>query len=157
VELNDLIESISIVDFISQYVDLEEKNGEYWGISPFTYPPENTPSFSVREENGSFYDFSSGIGGNVFTFVKQYNHCSSMEAVNILEGYAGFDSGSTISSQRLSATLVCKKFSQKKSKTRSKASKVTIYPDDYMERFELREDKLAVWEAEGIRKSSLIQ
>ena len=74
-----MIEMIDIVEFISQFVELEEKNGEYWGLSPFK--DENTPSFSIRKETNSFYDFSSGIGGNVFTFVKHYNQCSAREAV----------------------------------------------------------------------------
>ena len=67
-ELSDLIESIDILDYISQYTEFTEKNGEYWALSPFK--DEDTPSFSVRKETNSFYDFSSGIGGNVLTFVR---------------------------------------------------------------------------------------
>ncbi len=53
-ETEDLIEEIDIVDYISQFVELEEKGGEYWGLSPFK--EEKTPSFSVRRETGEFYD-----------------------------------------------------------------------------------------------------
>ena len=60
-DLEELIDSIDIVEYISQFVELEEKNGEYWGLSPFS--DEKTPSFSVRSENNTFYCFSSGIGG----------------------------------------------------------------------------------------------
>ena len=56
-ELEELISSIDIVDFISQYVELEQKNDEFWGISPFK--EEKTPSFSVRREINQWYDFSS--------------------------------------------------------------------------------------------------
>ena len=45
-----------IVEYISQFVDLEEKNGEYWGLSPFS--DEKTPSFSVRRENNTFLNSS---------------------------------------------------------------------------------------------------
>lgn len=45
-DVNELLKSIDIVDLVSHYVDLEEKNGEYWGLSPFK--DEKTPSFSVR-------------------------------------------------------------------------------------------------------------
>ena len=62
-ELNDLIQSVDIVEFISQFVDLEEKNGEYWGLSCFK--DEKTPSFSVRRDPPLFYDYSSGIGGDL--------------------------------------------------------------------------------------------
>lgn len=30
-DLQELIESIDIVDYISQFVALEEKSGEFWG------------------------------------------------------------------------------------------------------------------------------
>ena len=83
IDLNELLESIDIVEYLSQFVELEEKNGEYWGLSPFK--EEKTPSFSVRRETGSFYDFSSGIGGNVMTFVKYFNKCSTREAIKILQ------------------------------------------------------------------------
>jgi DNA primase len=63
VYLSNFISSIDIVEFLSQYTELTEKNGEYWGLSPLK--EENTPSFSVRKEENTFYDFSSGVGGNV--------------------------------------------------------------------------------------------
>lgn len=150
-ELEDLIEEIDIVDYISQYVELEEKNGEYWGLSPFK--DENTPSFSIRRETKRFYDFSSGIGGNVFSFVRKYNGCSAQEAVNILKQYLGCDSTTVTPRRKLAATIACKKF--KPRKTVKKKSKGTVYPENYMERFEKRADKLAAWTAEGISEQSL--
>lgn len=88
-DLEELINSIDIVEYISQFVDLEEKNGEYWGLSPFS--DEKTPSFSVRRENNTFYCFSSGIGGNVFTFTKYYFKCTAKQAIDKLLEYIGAD------------------------------------------------------------------
>ena len=150
-ELEDLIESIDIVEFISQFVELEEKNGEFWGLSPFK--DEKTPSFSVRKETKSFYDFSSGIGGNVFTFVKYLNKCSPREAIDILKQYVGCNDITLIPKQKLAATLVCKKFRPKV--CHKKKSSVPDYPDNYMERYEKNDEKLAVWESEGISRASL--
>lgn len=150
-ELEEMIEMIDIVEFISQFVELEEKNGEYWGLSPFK--DENTPSFSIRKETNSFYDFSSGIGGNVFTFVKYYNHCSAREAVEILKKYIGCDGETVAPRKKLAATVVCKKF--KPAKQHKKASSITIYPDNCMEKYEKKDEKLAAWEAEGISRASL--
>lgn len=150
-ELTDLIESIDIVEYISQFVELEEKNGEFWGLSPFK--DEKTPSFSIRRETNSFYDFSSGIGGNVFTFVKHYYKCSPKEALDILSKYAGCDGETFIPKQRLEATLVCKRFQPRT--LRKKTSSAKVYPENYMERYEKRLDKLAVWESEGISRASL--
>lgn len=146
-----MIEMIDIVEFISQFVELEEKNGEYWGLSPFK--DENTPSFSIRKETNSFYDFSSGIGGNVFTFVKHYNQCSAREAVEILKKYIGCDGETVVPRKKLAATVACKKF--KPAKKHRKESSITIYPENCMEKYEKKDEKLAVWEAEGISRASL--
>lgn len=149
-QLSDLIQSVDIVEYISQFVDLEEKNGEFWGLSPFT--SENTPSFSVRREEGSFFDFSSGIGGNVFTFVRYYNKCSARKAIDILKEYSGISGESIQAGGKLSATCVCNKF---KPKEKRKEVASADRGERCMEIYERPEDKLVVWEAEGISRKSL--
>ena len=150
-DLNELIESVDIVDYISQFVDFEERNGEYWSLSPFK--EEKTPSFSVRRETGRFYDFSSGLGGNVYTFIKHYFKCSSQEAVKRLSEYAGCTDLNYTPHKKMAATMVCKKF--KPNVTQKKHGKQSVFPDNCMEKFEKREDKLMVWEKEGISRASL--
>lgn len=149
-ELTDLIESIDILEYISQFTDFEEKNGEYWALSPLK--EENTPSFSVRKETNSFYDFSSGIGGNVLTFTRSYYNCGYSEAINKLKEYVGED-GEIQIKKKLSATQIAKRYSAPKNK--KKLGTLSTMPDDYMERFEKRDDKLAVWEKEGITRETL--
>lgn len=161
VDLDVLINSINIVDFISQYVELEEKNGEWWGLSPFKQ--ERTPSFSVRESTNKFFDFSSGLGGSVFTFVKNYYKCSNTEAIKILEDYC---SGKGMNlRERLSAASVCKKFlTHKTGKTKNLNNNITkgellvinhsSLPsrDEFVAKYELDYDKLAIWEKEEISR-----
>lgn len=149
-ELRDLIRSIDILDFLSQYTEFEEKNGEYWALSPLK--EEKTPSFSVRREANTFYDFSSGIGGNVYTFVRAFYGCSSQEAVKILENYAGKTCDGE-KKTRSAAVEVAKRF--RSQKTEPKPSKTTILPPDYMSRYEKNRDKLSVWEKEGISAASM--
>lgn len=150
-ELNDLIQSVDIVEFISQFVDLEEKNGEYWGLSCFK--DEKTPSFSVRRDPPLFYDYSSGIGGNLYTFVKHYYNCSNKEAVNIIKKYAGVDREVFVRRERMAATATCKKFSKKTKGVKQNLSKPL--PENYMERYEYSLDKLSTWLNEGISKESI--
>ena len=150
-ELEDLIRSIDIVEYISQFVELEQRNQEWWGLSPFK--SEKTPSFSVRPDPPFFYDYSSGYGGNVFGFVKRYFNCSNTEAVDILKKYAGVEGELVTVRDKLAATNVCKRYM--KPKNTVKASKVTVLPDNYMERYEKDEKKLDVWRAEGISDASL--
>lgn len=149
-ELSELIESVDILEYISQYTEFTEKNGEYWALSPLK--EENTPSFSIREEEQSFYDFSSGVGGNVLTFIRFYNKCGYQEAIEILQKYAGCE-GKITPHKKLAAIEVAKRYAQPKKS--AKTSKAAILPDDYMERYEKRPDKLAVWESEGISKAPL--
>lgn len=150
-ELEDLIQSIDIVEYISQFVDLEERKDEWWGLSCFQ--TEKTPSFSVRKDPPVFYDYSSGVGGNIYTFVKHYNKCSSKEAIDILKKYAGFNGEIQTPRQKMSATLTCKKFATPK--RNKKQSTTTILDENYMERYEKRADKLSIWEQEGISRESL--
>lgn len=148
-ELTELIESIDILEFISQYAEFTEKNGEYWALSPLK--EENTPSFSIRKEDNSFYDFSSGIGGNVLTFVRYYYKCGYKEAVERLKEYAGAE-GVVVQHKKLAATQVAKKYSKPRKVSKGK---MTVLPDDYMQRYQKDRDKLAVWESEGISRDSL--
>lgn len=150
-ELSDLIESVDILEYISQFIDLEQRGDEWWGLSCFR--EEKTPSFSVRTDPPVFFDYSSGIGGNVFTFIRYYNNCSAKEAVEILKKYAGVEGETAAPREKLAATLACKKF--RKPKQTAKQSKGTILPDNYMERYEERLDKLQAWLDEGISMESL--
>ena len=150
-ELSDLLESVDILEYISQFVELEQKGDEWWGLSCFR--EEKTPSFSVRTDPPVFYDYSSGIGGNVFTFVRFYNKCSAEEAIEILKSYAGLSGVDIRPKEKMAATITCKKY--RKPKRTEKQSKGTNLPDNYMERYENREDKLQAWLDEGISAESL--
>ena len=145
-ELCELISSIDIVEYISQFIELEEKNGEYWGLSPFT--DEKTPSFSIRADPPYWYDFSSGKSGNLFTFIKEYNHFSNKEVIEEIKRYAGYDGNITSEHEQVSILEVCKKYRAKQKESRPQI--ISELPDNYMERFENRKDKLKVWEDAGI-------
>ena len=152
-EVSELLESVDIVDLISQYVELEEKGGEYWGISPFTKPPEKTPSFSVRRETGRFYDFSSGIGGTAITFLKNIKNISSREAISILEEYAGVEPCDRSKKEKMGVTLTCKRFSRRPQS--KKTGKHTVLPQDVMLQYVDNEQAFDVWRREGISDASL--
>ena len=107
-ELSELIQSIDIVEYISQFIELEQRGEEWWGLSCFKN--EKTPSFSVRREPPCFYDYSSGIGGNVFTFVRYYHHCSASAAVEILRKYVGFSGEIAAPQKKMAATMVCRRY-----------------------------------------------
>ncbi len=90
---DDLIEEIrlknDIVDVISGYVKLQKKGSSYFGLCPFHN--EKSPSFSVSRSKQMYYCFGCGAGGNVFTFVMEYENFSFMEAVKMLADRAGIE------------------------------------------------------------------
>lgn len=152
-DVQEILESVDIVDLISKYVDLQEKNGEFWGFSPFK--EEKTPSFSVRRETGRFYCFSSGIGGNAVTFLKFYHHVSAHEAVEMLKKFAGIDDsgGEFKRRKRMSATDTCRRFA--KPRDNKKECTNNILPDNYMERYEDKPEKYEIWRKEGITDEAM--
>lgn len=78
----DLVEEVrtrnDIVDVISQYVKLTKKGATYFGLCPFH--GEKTPSFSVTPSKQMYYCFGCGAGGNVITFVMEYENYTFKEA-----------------------------------------------------------------------------
>ena len=77
-----VLDEVSIVDVISQYVDLKKRGKNYFGLSPFR--SETKPSFSVSIDKNLWYDFGSGQGGNAIDFLIEYERISFVEAVRSL-------------------------------------------------------------------------
>lgn len=150
-DISDLIRSIDIVDFISQFMELEQRGDEWWGLSCFR--DEKTPSFSIRRDPPFFYDYSAGFGGNVYTFVKEYYKCSPTKAVQILKEFAGYEGDLSQGNGKMDALNVFRKY-QKKEKVQ-KPSTSKILPDDYMNRYEKKLDKMKIWFDEGISLESM--
>lgn len=148
--LSELIDSVDILEYISQFTEFEEKNGEYWALSPLK--EEETPSFSVNTEINRFYDFSSGKGGNVLSFIKAYYHCNDSKAADILRQYAG-DKGIREVRHKMEATRVAQRFARKKKQC--KTSKAEVLPDNYMGRYRWDAEKLSIWRDEGISDESM--
>ncbi len=76
-----------IVDVISGYVSLKKKGGNYFGLCPFHN--EKSASFSVSQGKQMYYCFGCGAGGNVFTFIMNYENYSFGEAIKMLADKAG--------------------------------------------------------------------
>lgn len=76
-----------IVDVISQYVNLKKKGANYFGLCPFHN--EKSPSFSVSPGKQMYYCFGCGAGGNVITFIMEYENYSFVEALKLLAERAG--------------------------------------------------------------------
>ena len=88
---DEIIEEVrsrnDIVDVISGYVKLQRKGSSYFGLCPFHN--EKSPSFSVSPGKQMYYCFGCGAGGNVFTFLMEYENFTFVEAVKHLADRAG--------------------------------------------------------------------
>lgn len=76
-----------ISDIASSYMQLKRRGRNLVGLCPFH--GEKTPSFNIYTENGSFYCFGCGAGGDVITFVMKIENLDYMEAVKFLAQRAG--------------------------------------------------------------------
>lgn len=87
----ELVEEVrarnDIVDVVSGYVRMQKKGANYFGLCPFHN--EKSPSFSVSPAKQMYYCFGCGAGGNVLTFVMEYENYTFPEALKFLADRAG--------------------------------------------------------------------
>lgn len=86
-KINEIRNSVNIVDIIKEYVPLTSKGKNFFGVCPFH--SDHAPSMSVSSDKQIYRCFSCGAAGNVFTFVKDYENVSFLEAVSIVARKAG--------------------------------------------------------------------
>lgn len=85
--VEEVREKNDIVDVISGYVKLQKKGANYFGLCPFHN--EKSPSFSVSPGKQMYYCFGCGAGGNVITFLMEYENYTFPEALKFLADRAG--------------------------------------------------------------------
>lgn len=86
-KIEEVRRASDIVDVISAYVRLKKRGKNFLGLCPFH--SEKTPSFNVSHDRQMYHCFGCGVGGNVFTFVMEYEKVSFIEAVRTLAARAG--------------------------------------------------------------------
>lgn len=87
--VEDIKSRLSIEDVVAQYVELKRAGRNFKGLSPFS--GERTPSFMVSPEKQIWHDFSSGKGGNMFSFVMEMEGLDFKGALELLARKAGVD------------------------------------------------------------------
>ena len=87
--VEDVKSRLSIEDVIGRYVELKRAGRNFRGLSPFGN--EKTPSFMVSPEKQIWHDFSSGKGGNMFSFVMEMEGVDFKGALELLARQAGVD------------------------------------------------------------------
>jgi len=142
----DILEQIDIAEYVSQYVELEERNGELWGLSPFK--SENTPSFSVDPIKQVFYCYSSSLGGNALDFIIAYHRVKFPKALEIAKNYLGID-GEIEYTPPPQIIKTLKKLRPKKERLKDTSERKTL-PSNFMDRYE--KIPITWWQEEGIKQ-----
>lgn len=85
--IEEVVSRNDIVDVISGYIKLKKSGSSYVGLCPFHN--EKSPSFSVSGTKQMYHCFGCGVGGNVITFVMEYENYTFPEAVKMLADRVG--------------------------------------------------------------------
>lgn len=85
--LSELKYRNDLSEIAANYVQLKRRGRNLVGLCPFH--GEKTPSFNIYSENGSFYCFGCGAGGDVITFIMRIENLDYIEAVRFLAQRAG--------------------------------------------------------------------
>jgi DNA primase len=87
--VEEIKQRLSIEDVIGEYVELKRAGRNWKGLSPFT--SERSPSFMVSPEKQIWHDFSSGKGGDMFSFVMEMEGLDFKGVLELLARKAGVD------------------------------------------------------------------
>lgn len=85
--IEEVRERNDVVDVIGSYVQLKKKGSSYFGLCPFHN--EKSPSFSVSPGKQMYYCFGCGKGGNVISFIMEYENFGFVDALKLLADRAG--------------------------------------------------------------------
>jgi DNA primase len=96
-KIDEIRSAADIVDVIGASVKLRKRGKNYLGLCPFH--TEKTPSFNVSQERQMYHCFGCGVGGNVITFVMEFEKLSFVEAVRSLADRLGIALPVTASDQ----------------------------------------------------------
>lgn len=87
--ISDIQGRTNIVDVISKYIPVSKKGRNYVSVCPFHN--DTNPSMQISEDKQIYKCFACGAGGNVFTFVEEFEKVSFIEAVKIVADFIGYD------------------------------------------------------------------
>ncbi len=87
--IDDLLVRVDIVDIIDSHVPLKKTGSNYAARCPFHN--EKSPSFNVNRNKQFYHCFGCGAGGNVISFLIEFNHLSFVEAIEELATFAGVE------------------------------------------------------------------
>lgn len=88
-KLDEIARANDIIDVISSYTSVKKRGKSFLALCPFH--PDKNPSLTISQEKQVYHCFACGASGNVFSFVRDYEKITFMEAAEKLARKAGID------------------------------------------------------------------
>ncbi len=87
--IEELKNSVDMVDLVSDYLELKRSGDRYKGLCPFH--SEKTPSFFVNPDNNFYHCFGCGAGGDVINFLMEIENITFNESIKLLADRTGME------------------------------------------------------------------
>ena len=87
--IDELTQRADIVEIVNDYVSLNQKGANHWGLCPFH--SEKTASFSVSRDKQIYHCFGCGKGGGVLSFLMEIENLTYPEAIHLLADKMGME------------------------------------------------------------------
>ena len=87
--IDQIRDTAEIYDIVSEYVDLQQRGNNFFGLCPFHN--EKTPSFSISPNKEIFHCFGCGANGTAISFLMDYNRMEFLEVIEDLASKAGLE------------------------------------------------------------------
>ena len=88
--IEEIRKQADIVQIISSYIEVKKKGNQYVAVCPFH--ADKNPSLNISKQLQIYKCFSCQAGGNVFTFVQEYERISFIDAVKKVASMIGYSS-----------------------------------------------------------------
>ncbi len=137
--IQQLIEKVDLLDYISQYVELKQKGKYHFGVCPLH--DENTASFAVSQDSQKWHCYGCDKSGNIITFIMEYHKLSFPKAIEYLSNYTGLEQGEVKPTPETIKFL--KQFTKKKKQEKIEH---TILPDNIMDKYSKEPILEWIWE-----------
>jgi len=83
--IEKIIQEVDIVEYVSNFVDLEDRSSDFFGLCPFHN--ETDKSFTINKDTKLWYCFGENIGGSVVQFCQRFHKISFQESLKKLMQY----------------------------------------------------------------------
>lgn len=145
--LRGINENVDLLEYVSQYIEMEKRGKDYFGKCPLH--TDNTPSFSITPEKNTYYCFSCNRSGGIIGYLIDYEKLPFDQAVEKAAALAKIDLSKMCKSETIT---FLKKFRDLNSKPREQYQHTILSESEY-DKFTRAE--IGEWKAEGIKEDVL--